>query len=443
MKFLCVHPRTDFYSESNYSDSIPPISLAIIQRILKGAGHEVDILDINSQRLSKDDVVKKVKDFNKIHYDYILITAMSPQYAYVKWLSEVIKGNVSNNIPLVLGGCLAKYSHELVLRKTKIDYCFLDNAEKYLLTFLESTNPKSEKQIAYVNDGGTIINNFDGVETTDCDIIPDYTNFFITRNFYTTKYYYILTSKGCPYQCTFCSKICSKYSLRNIESIREELSMINQQKFISPHGKFNLEKILICDELALSTTKRTEEISSLVGSYGPWLANARVNLMTDEMMKIVSANRCFTVSYGVESYSRKILEAMQKGTTPEMIDKAIAISDKYGVRANNQMMFGFIGEDDITLSETLGFVKKYMPIFKKYKVSQGFSAITPLPGSQLYKFCLQTGIIGNNMDAQEVYMCSLEGGFRKFNINLTEWDTETAKKKYTYAKEYVSRLYNG
>jgi anaerobic magnesium-protoporphyrin IX monomethyl ester cyclase len=416
MNILLINPKTCLSDSADYRHSTQfPVGLAIVKRILRNDGHSVYVLDINSENLSNNDVVNRLKFFKGKSIDFVGITAMSTQYAYVKWLSSIIKESL-DNVSIVLGGCLARFNYDIVLLKTNIDICFLRDAERFLIDFVDSFDLKYINGVAYLDDDDNIVvNDLTCWEPESCDVVPDYEGFFINNIMRSNRIYTIMTSRGCPYNCHFCSRMFDKYTMRSIDSIKDELDFYNK------NASFGFDYVAICDELALSSVDRATNISETVGKYGKWYANGRVNLVNDDILAVASSNNCFTITFGVESCSDDILIKMNKGANVENIYNAIVKCDKFGIRPNIQLIFGFLGENNKSFNDTLSFLFDLKDIFRRHGVSMGFANITPLPGSWLFDYCVNNGIINNNIDDIEKYLISLQGGFNKLRVNLTEW----------------------
>ncbi len=418
MRVLLVHPHTWFADPANrrVPDTLP-MGLGIVKRMLKDAGVEVDVLDIQGRNMTRPEVVSELAV--RVAPDIVGISAMSTQYAYVKWLAEV----VSQRFPaatIVLGGPLARFSYEVVLGCTDVDVCFTADAERHLLPFLGG----GWAGTAHMGIAGNLRDELVVTPPLDtpasCDVVPDYSGFPVDTYMGDWRGWSILSGRGCSYSCDFCSRQFDGLTYRGIDSMRAELDAAPAH-----------DHLLVADEFALATPKRAAEIASLLGEYGPWSANGRVNTVTDGMLAMLKEHRCETVSYGVESGSPAILERMNKRTTPEQIEAAIHMTAEAGIRPNPQLIFGYVGENDETLAETLAMIGRMKPDFRRYGVGLGFAWATPLPGSALYDWCFETGRL--TPEGEEAYLLSLEGGFNRMRVNLTDWPDEKALRRYSYA----------
>ena len=123
MNIILIQPPFDTRDKATHF----PLGLGYVAKALLNAGHKVEIFDIYAQQFSKNEVKKKIKEFN---YDIIGISALSTQYKYVKWLASEIKKDCIK--PIILGGALPTFSSEVVL-KNKFSSIFII----HLCSFIE------------------------------------------------------------------------------------------------------------------------------------------------------------------------------------------------------------------------------------------------------------------------------------------------------------------
>ena len=198
----------------------------------------------------------------------------------------------------------------------------------------------------------------------------------------------IVTARGCPFKCTFCIAHSAKYRPRSVENIMTEIKE-NYEKY-----KFNI--LIIQDELfAVSKERMVDFCESLIEKkkkYGwdfDWMMQTHANAKLDlETLKLAKEAGCFAFSYGLESASPTVLKSMKKHTTPEQIIKAIQIADEAGIGFAGNILFGDPAETEDTIQETLRFYFRYgidPAVFLSY--------VTPYPGSALFDYCLEKGII--------------------------------------------------
>jgi len=206
----------------------------------------------------------------------------------------------------------------------------------------------------------------------------------------------------------------------SIDKVVEEIKYLKE--------KFNIDGVHFSDELfVLKKDRMREFVERLKPLNLFWDAQARANLVDFEMLEILKNGNCLGVGLGIESGSQKILDNMKKAVTVEQIKNAMLACKKLDLGVKVQLIFGYPGEDEKTIKETIELFKKVDHPGKR------FNLITPIPGSPLYDDCIERNLIKN----EEEYLIGLEKSFgkNKVQVNFTKWpDKELTKKMYDIEK---------
>ncbi|NLI92231.1 MAG: B12-binding domain-containing radical SAM protein [Peptococcaceae bacterium] len=447
-EILLVHPHTYFHNPSDRrgSDTLP-IGFGIVNRILREQGFIPTILDIQGQNLERHQVQTFLSEHRSKRFSAILISAMSTQYAYVKWFAQKCRETWPDT-KIVVGGCLAHFNYLNLLTKTAANIAILSEAENTLPGLLKTDfkDLTGIPSIAYRKSEGYQDNTLDlkievclnveivkhpivEIDLNDpaYQVLPSYEGIDLEAYTWMMDEYRTgnaMSARGCPFSCTFCSKQFEKFRLYPIDFIEKQIVSMKEQ---IP----NLGYVMFIDEFVLLNLKRATEISLLMKKYKlRWSCNGRIDTFTLEMAKVIKEGGCHTVSFGVESGSDKILAAMNKRQTAAKIRKTFEVALEAGLVVNPQMIIGFPGENWLTLRHTARLYKGLHTKVRQGMRGGGFGFITPLPGSKLYDDAVASGLIKNEED----YLESLEGGFNKIRINFTNWPNEklvAMRDKYT------------
>ncbi len=105
-----------------------------------------------------------------------------------------------------------------------------------------------------------------------------------------------------------------------------------------------------------------------------WTCEARVNIVTEELLRAMKKAGCYMIAYGIESGNQMILNNLRKNITIEQIKSAIVATHKAGIQSVGYFMFGSPGETPETIRQTIDFAQ--------------FSVTTPFPGTDLYDLYL-------------------------------------------------------
>lgn len=166
----------------------------------------------------------------------------------------------------------------------------------------------------------------------------------------------VLTSRGCPYRCSFCnSNIMGAgrpIRFRSAESVAHELSILRQRYGID-HFRFQ-------DDMFTINVRRVRDLTRMLSPMGiSYRCFSRVNTCSAGMAGLLRAGGCVHASFGVESGSPTLLgkHAMNKGQTPDQIRWALRNAHEAGIRTRIFLIVGFPGETDETVEQTLSLVK--------------------------------------------------------------------------------------
>ena len=183
----------------------------------------------------------------------------------------------------------------------------------------------------------------------------------------------IITSRGCPYNCSFCFKVEKKYRFRSAEHVMAEFENLKKRGIKSVH---------IQDDAFTAHKNRCLEIADALikGKYNFELkVRSRVNSIDEEILKKLKKAGVKQIIYGIESGSQKMLNSMNKKTTVEMNKKAIELTKRVGIDCYAEIMIGMPGETKETIDETISFLLEMKPIV-------GFVPVLyPLPGTKVYE----------------------------------------------------------
>jgi len=170
------------------------------------------------------------------------------------------------------------------------------------------------------------------------------------------------------------------------------------------------------DEVFTINRKRVIEICERILEEDiniKWFCDSRVELVDEELLKMMRKGGCIGISYGVESGSQKILDNMNKGNTVEQAKKALIWTKKAHIPIHCNLILGYIGEDEETLKETEYFIRETLP------ETLQISIISPKPGIKFTKLAIENGWIPKEPDWKEHLMMPLElENYEPFNLNL-------------------------
>lgn len=408
-----------------------PLGLGYLSNVLTENQITHDGIDLWGLQYSVEEAFEKV-DFSR--YDFFVISAYVTQYKYFKELSFRLKERWPG-VPIICGGPGPTFSSEVFLKHTGADVCVLGEGELTLPDLLQNFHhPESVKGIAFLKEGVVHLTpSREAIAELDSLKFPNRELFNFEKILATAaaerskgrnvwqrdkvrRSADIVAGRGCPYNCNYCSKTFQKLRLRSVDNIMAEIRELIEKYGIN-HLNFN-------DELLLVNKGRTFQLCDELKKLKiTWSCQGHINQVNKEILAAMKDSGCIEVGYGVESISQSILDRMNKRVKSEKIVPVIKMTQEVGIKPIIQYMYGYPGENEETIKATFRFFKEIDYPFISFTT-------TPLPGTQLYRECLEKGLVKDEDD----YMMRLDSGYNVAGalINMTEFSDQEflARKRW-------------
>jgi len=384
MKVLLISPnylKVYSYVSEEATMINPPMGMAYIAGYLKDNGVEVEILDFAALR-STDEMEKRlIKESNA---DMVALAATTNTVMLAYELAKLSKELLPNAITVVGGPHPTMEPTRTLDECPELDYCVISEAEE---TMLELTQGKEDKDILGISfrDGkGNIIVNASRPLIQDLDKLPFPARELLPLDKYWTPgvrrypYAIMMTSRGCPYSCTFCSNFRTQgkqFRARSPENVLAEIDHLVKE--------YGVKEINIIDDNFTFLPQRVKEICDglIERNYDLELKTGngiRADRTSLPMLKHMRKAGFYLVAFGIESGDERILKKMRKGETKDHIRNAVKWSKQAGLLTEGFFMFGNEGEGRKEMLETIKFAKEL-----DLSVAQ-FQIYTPVPGSPLF-----------------------------------------------------------
>ncbi|MBM3255171.1 MAG: radical SAM protein [Candidatus Omnitrophica bacterium] len=377
-------------------DVFQPLGLGYIAAVLENSGYEVKIIDAKVEGLSAKEISGRVAQYNPA---IIGLGVSTPDFPVACSLARQIKS--SGEYTIMIGGAHISALPEETMQEACFDYGIVGEGERTVVELADAILKGDRENIRQIKglvfrDGSKIVRTPPREYIDDLDTLPfparhllpalnKYTGFYYKSSLLAT----IITSRGCPYQCTFCDRAVfgNRVRMRSINNILDEIEMLVKD--------YGVRSINIPDDLFTITAERIEEFCRQLLSRKlkiSWSCFSRVDTVTPQMLKTMKEAGCWMICYGIESGSQRILNAIKKNVTLEDTEKAIKWTHEAGILVLGVFILGVPGENEETLRNTLSFAKK-LPLYRVI-----FNTLQPLPGSEIYKIALQSGTLRKDID---------------------------------------------
>lgn len=437
MKILLIYPPVREWAKPNCF----PSGLGYLSSVLLNAGYEVEILDINGHRYSRQEVEARIAASDA---DAFGVGGMVTIYGYIKWLTQVIK-RYHPDKTVIGGGSSVSSIPRTFLQRTKADIAVMGEGELTLVELIhalrEGSDLKGLPGIWYKDKNDQIMANPPRSTIRDLDTIP-----FPAWDLFPMDIYLrnpvgalniskwkdgastnnmplsmnVLPSRGCPYQCIFCYHdfMGMKYRHRSARNILDEI--------IDLVDRYGVDYIHFTDDDFVIDRKHVMEFCDLMIESGlniQWGSTGRVNLMTEELLAKMAEAGCVWIGYGIESGSQRMLDVMKKRVTVEQARKAIQLTRKHIDQIDCSFMVGTPGETRETIMETVEFCKELD------LAPEVIFFATPYPHTELYAIARQRGLIEN----EEEFVLGLWEQGEKIAVNFSELSDEELRHMRDWA----------
>ncbi|HLA51591.1 MAG TPA: radical SAM protein [Thermodesulfobacteriota bacterium] len=368
-KIIFIEPKPpDFHIFSRMP--LPRLGTVLLGTVLKERGYDVRSYVETVGELDLEDVLTA---------DAVGISTITSTSSRAYEIARIVK---KAGIPVFMGGAHVTYMPDEALEVC--DYVLRGEADETIVDFIKALETgmgfEAITGLSYKKNGETIHNkttsyckDMDKFPCPDFSIVKGLEKDARKRLSITP----IMTSRGCPYDCSFCSvtgMFGQKYRFRSKERVIEELQLNKDNG-----GKW----VFFYDDNFSADKKRTKELLRLMIEKGltpKWTAQVRVDVAKDpELLDLMRKSNCHTVYIGFESVNPETLKAYNKKQSVEDIKACIKKLHDHGIRIHGMFVFGSDNDTVETIQQTVSFAKK------NNIESVQFMILTPLPGTGFFR----------------------------------------------------------
>jgi radical SAM superfamily enzyme YgiQ (UPF0313 family) len=313
------------------------------------AGHQVKVLNLSSFPWTKVD-----EAISKLDADVFGLSCWTANRRGVAFTTALIRERWPNAHVVVGGPHATPLAKEMLAHTPSIDTVCLGESEvSFAEVLLRAAAKQSTAGIA-----GTIARGPDGlVEGPERRNIAELDRLACPHDYFAT--HIVMTSRGCPWQCTFCGAETTWGRGFRGHTIPYVVDMLE-----TALAKLPVKMIQVKDDTFTANKKRALDICKGIRERGLrflWSCDTRVDVLTPELLREMRLAGCQRLSLGVETGSPKILAQIDKKITVDDILEAAQMAKDVGIKVRFYMMLGNRGETEQTFKETLAFLERAKP----------------------------------------------------------------------------------
>jgi magnesium-protoporphyrin IX monomethyl ester (oxidative) cyclase len=364
----------------------PPLGLGYIAAVLERVGCKVRIIDGSAPYAyySLQDLVDEVKSFSPDLVGLsIFITFSRYSYQLMKLLSQQV------GVPIVVGGPQPTLLPEEALNN-HADIVVRGDGEETVAELMDYLEGKIGLSgilgISYKNSQGEIVHNPPRSRIQDLDTIPFPAKHAFIREHYAksgseiNKFGNILTSRGCPYRCTYCATklLGRKVRFRSPENVIAEIESLMVD--------YGVTKFAFLDDAVTISKKHLQGICQLIIDRGlsiSWICNSRLDTVSRESLEMMKEAGCKAIDFGIESGNPETLRKIRKGTTPERAIEVLRWTKELGIESMANFMYGFPWETPEEMRITTDYIRNEILPLADAIMPAGI--LIPFPATEIYE----------------------------------------------------------
>lgn len=380
-----------------------PLGIGYIAAVLRRAGHAVQLYEPEAQGMTFDSVREL---FTREAPDIVGITSATPNFPQAVKLARIVKE--TRGCPVVLGGIHASALPEYILTQYAdcFDFIVIGEGEQTMLELVDALSagrPTSEIAGLWHAAGGAVhptaprkaIEELDALPHPARDLIPQELFAPNAHNARHRRCLTLLTSRGCPFTCSFCASHLTmgrRYRMHSAEYVLEEMQELKD--------RYGAQQLLITDDTFTINRDRLAAVCEGMIARKlqlDWFCFSQISAVNDEMLELMKRAGCYNIGFGVESASPRILKKMGKPVDLDRCRRVFDRARRLGLKTQAFFVLGTPGEDHETpeeIEQTIKFALELNPTLAF------FNMYVPYPGTRDFNMLFQPADL-DSMDWSE------------------------------------------
>lgn len=388
MRFLFINPNRAIQKRNIWSvvNSItPPLGLATLSAVLEKEGHQADIIDASALNLGTSEIISRIDR----RVDIVGLTATTPEIENAINIANEVRNHFPG-VKIIMGGVHPTIFHEELTAAGICDMVIRGEGEDVIPAIAEQKPLEKIPNLTWKSESGDVVINQRSDRFVDLDKLPFPSYSKLPMQKYRSALgaarrspsIGMITSRGCPGQCTFCfsGMFGSKIRFMSPRRVLEHILYLK--------ANYGIKEISFYDDTFTANRKRVEDLCrSMIDEKIDisWSCFARVDTVNPDILRLMKEAGCHQICYGFESADEDILKAINKKIDTDKSFRAALWTKEAGIDIRGAFMLGNPGETEDSLRRTLEYSKKLGIQFATYNIT------TPFPGTALYDSAVTNG----------------------------------------------------
>jgi radical SAM superfamily enzyme YgiQ (UPF0313 family) len=379
-------------------ETIPGLGPLILAAVARQRGYRVHLVDAKAPGMPIEVAAQRIA---ALHPDYLGLSATTISVSNAALIATRVK-ELRPGVITVLGGAHVSAAPERTLEAfPSIDFGIAGEGEHSLFELLAQIERGGsiaavpglawrETGRVRANPRAPFIDDLDELPLPAWDLLPDFPHRFQPSLFSypRTPVATVITSRGCPFSCSFCDRSTSgrKGRMHSVDYV------VRMCRHLADLG---VQHILFVDDLFTVRKQRVVELCEAFLASGftfSWSCSSHPNLLDLDTMKLMKRAGCWQIAYGIESGSQRILDVVKREVRIPRMRETLRMTRAAGIRAKGYLMIGHPTEGLDSLEENLRFVREV-----ELDLCQ-ITKFTPYPGTPAYPTVRDHGTFDEDWD---------------------------------------------
>jgi radical SAM superfamily enzyme YgiQ (UPF0313 family) len=385
VRVLLINPSYPFEEFPRLLVTLPYVAAA-----LRSEGHEVEILDLLLARTTPDKIERRLE---RLRPDLVGITSVTLNHHIASRIAEIVR-KCAPTVPIAMGGPHVSFEIEGSFRDLPaLDYIGIGEGEHTMVELARALEGRMDlrdvRGLAGIDRSTNRVwrtaprpleDDLDTLPNPARDLVP------LARYLAFDSHASVVTSRGCPYECIFCSapqwtgrKVRYRDPARCVDEI-EDLARLGFTEITIEDDLFTLYRkhfLAVCGELI----RRDTGIR--------WNAFSRVDTITPEIVETMARAGCQAICFGVESGDQEVLDLVKKNSNLAKVKDAMRMTQSVGISALASFIIGLPGETEASLRRTVEFANE---LHQEFGSLYGFHVLAPFPGTEVRDKAAEYGL---------------------------------------------------